>query len=253
MIAGSPRTPAWKLTNLWNSLALLVEHRLCARELDRDRDGVGAHHPGLLAQIGLRDDQRVLDHPLGLFGEQPVEAAIERHAGDDGHQDRRHRGDDRKQRRRCAHAAVSRRGRAAAPGPPARLPADDAEQQQHGHRVAKQHGDDDVMGRRDRREVGQYQEGDAAPTAAPARPRPRPAGAPTVRERRSRQRQAPRWRPGRRWSSLATTDNAGVLHERDGEIPCPPAQSDAFVQQCCRIATIPGPLRLPLVAPEGFP
>ena len=98
MIAGSPRSAGLEVDELVELVTLLVEHGLCARELDRDRDRVRAHHPGLLAQIGLRDDQRVLDHPFGLFGEQPVEPAIEGHAGDDGHQDRRYRRDDRKQR-----------------------------------------------------------------------------------------------------------------------------------------------------------
>ncbi len=95
---GKPADAGLEVHEFVELLAVVVEHRFCARELDCDRDGVGTHDPGLLAQIGFRHDQRILDHSFGRFGEQPVEAAVERHAGDDGHQDRRHRGDDRKQR-----------------------------------------------------------------------------------------------------------------------------------------------------------
>jgi hypothetical protein len=32
-----------------------------------------------------------------------------------------------------------------------------------------------------------------------------------------------------------------MLQQSDGEIPCSPTEGEAFIQQCCRIATIPGP------------
>ena len=104
---------AWALRNWWNCSRDLVEHRLGARELDRGRDDVGAHDLGVLAHIGFRDDQRILDQRLGLLREQPVEAAVERHAGHHGDQDRGHRGDHREQRD-DAHMQP-RRG---APAPP---------------------------------------------------------------------------------------------------------------------------------------
>ncbi len=138
---------------------VLVENRLGARELDRHRNGVGAHQPVLVAHIGLRNDQRGLDHALGLRRDQPVETAIDRDARYHGHQDRRHRGDDRKQ---GDDANMQPRAGAAAP---ARLdhapdfPADDSEQQPAGHGIADQDGLDRLVGRGDRREVGEYQEG----------------------------------------------------------------------------------------------
>ena len=70
---------------------------------------------------------------LGARGEQPVEAAVERDAGDDRDQDRRHRRDHGEQRD-DAHMQPCRR--AAAPARLHHLPdlvGDDAEQQEHGH------------------------------------------------------------------------------------------------------------------------
>ena len=81
------------LQELVELLAVLIEQRLGARHFDRRCNGVGADELGLLAHIGFRHDQRVLDHRAGLRREQAVEPAVERHARDDRDQDRRHRGD----------------------------------------------------------------------------------------------------------------------------------------------------------------
>ena len=78
-------------------LARFVEHGLGAGELDRGGDGLGAHELDLLAHIGVGDDQRILDERLSLLREQPVETAVERHAGDHGDQHRGNRGDDGEQ------------------------------------------------------------------------------------------------------------------------------------------------------------
>ena len=99
----------------------------------------------MLAHIGVRDDERVLHHRAGARREQPVEAAIERHARDDRDEDRRQRGDDRKQRDDLDVEAGRR------PPPPPRLEmmpdlaADDAEQQQHRERVHPEQGDDHIV------------------------------------------------------------------------------------------------------------
>ena len=96
-------------------VARLIEQGLGARELDGDGDRVGARELRVLAHIGVGDDQRVLDQRLRLLREQAVEAAVERHARDDGDQDRRDRGNDGEQRH-DAHMQPRRRAPA-----PARL------------------------------------------------------------------------------------------------------------------------------------
>ena len=97
--------------NWWNCSRVLVEQRLGARELDGDRDGLGARELRVLAHIGVRHDQRVLDQRAVLLREQAVETAVERDAGDHRDQDRRHRGDHREQR---DDAHMQARGGAAA-------------------------------------------------------------------------------------------------------------------------------------------
>ena len=52
------------------------------------RDGLG-----VLADIGVGDDQRLLDHGARARREETVEAAIERGAGDHGDEDGRNGGD----------------------------------------------------------------------------------------------------------------------------------------------------------------
>ena len=141
-------------------LARLVEQRLGARKLDRGSDAFGAHELHLLAHISVGDDQRVLDERLRLLREQPVEAAVERHACNDGYQHRRNRSDNREQGN-DAHVK-SRRGAPAAPrlhNTPD-LARNDHNEQKDRDRVGQEERDHDLMGRRDRREPGQHEEGD---------------------------------------------------------------------------------------------
>src|SRR5215831_15966719 len=140
-------------------LARLIEQRLCARELDGDRDAVGAHELDVFAHVGIGNDKRVLDQRLRLLREQPVEAAVERDTCYDGDQNRRNRSDDGEQ---GYDANVQPRGRAAAPprlhdAPD--LARDDRYQQKHRGRVREQQRDDDLVRRGDRRETGEHNEG----------------------------------------------------------------------------------------------
>ena len=237
--AASPRTEAWKVRNCF-SLSRSCSNIGLVRAMSNGHDhDIGAHDLRVIAQIGFRHDQRILDCGARAGGEQPVEAAIERHAGDDRDQDRRRRGDDGEQ---SDDAHMQPRG-----GPPGaaglhHLPHfahDDAEQQQHRRRVREQQRDDDVVGRRNRRQVGENDEGDEGRQQRqtdrdrPEHPRFAPLGG------RSRQARFRRWQPVRRswtpgsgWRSAAAPRRTAQRGER---LP----GTDAFIQQCCRIATNP--------------
>ena len=138
--------------------AVLVEHRLGARQLDRGPDDVGAHDLGMLANIGLGDDHRVFDQRLGLLGKQAIEPAVERDARHHGDQNRRHRRDQRKQRN-DTHVQPCR-----GPPTPACLqdapdfPPDERQQKKDRERVHQQEREDDLVGRQNRREVGEDHE-----------------------------------------------------------------------------------------------
>ena len=142
-------------------VAVLIEQGLGARHVDRHRVGVGANRLRVLADIGVGDDEGVLHHRAGPRREQPVEAAVERHARDDGDENRRQGGDDREQGDDLDVEACRR------PAPPPRLEnmpdlaADDAEQQQDRERVHPEQGDDHVVGGLDRGEAGEHDEGRA--------------------------------------------------------------------------------------------
>ena len=183
---------------------------------------------------------------LGLLREQPVEAAVERHARDHRDQDRRHRRDHREQARRSAHAAAPRRGRGAAPAHTPDLARDDHDEQKDRDRVDQEQRDDDLVGRRDRREPGQHDEGherrqqrerDGRKSRAPAASHPGAGAAAAVAS-----------------SAVAAWPTSVIRSSRPKREPVtvrqqPPAWAppdhrryftDAFIQQCCRIATIPG-------------
>ena len=138
----------------------MIEQRFGAGKLDSDGDGVGADELHVLAHIGVGHDQRVLDQRMGLLREQPVEAAVERDAGDHRHQDGGHRGDDGEQ---GDDAHVQSRRRAAAPPRlhhPPHLARNDEDEQEHGAGVDGEEKDHDLVGRHDRGEAGEHHEGD---------------------------------------------------------------------------------------------
>ena len=133
---------------------------------------------------------------------------------------------------------------AALPAPPRLhdvpdLAADDAEQQQHRERVDPEQGDDHVVGRGDRRQVGQHHEGREGRQQRHAdRRRPEQAGRESCRF-------------GRRLGSLRGQRVSNS--DRGHELPTSPlaprrksshcggrAAADAFLQQCCRIGHFRG-------------
>jgi hypothetical protein len=97
---------------LTKAIAVLIKERLGTRDVGCNRDDIGADDLRVIAQIGFRHRQRILDHRARADVEDPVKAAIERDAGDDRDQDRRHRRDYRKQ---ADDADMQLRGSAAAP------------------------------------------------------------------------------------------------------------------------------------------
>ena len=151
--------PACALTNWWNSVAILIEHRFCARQLDRGRDDIGANDLGMLADVSLRHDHRIFDQRLSLLREQTVEPAVERDARNHSDQNRGNRGDQRKQGD-DAHMQPRRR-----PAAPARLqnapnfPADKCQQQKNREGIHQQQREDDLMGRQNWREIGKHHKG----------------------------------------------------------------------------------------------
>ncbi len=140
-------------------VAVLLEQRLGTGHVDRHRVGVGPDRLGVLADIGVRHDERVLHHRAGAGRKQLVEAAVERHARDHRDQDGRQRGDDREQR----DDLDMEPGRRPAPSPRLDdvpdLAPDDAEEQQHRERIHAEQRDDDIIGRIDRGQAGENDEG----------------------------------------------------------------------------------------------
>jgi hypothetical protein len=99
----------------------------------------------VVAQVRFGDDERVFDGRACARGEQSVEAAIERDARDNRDENRRYGGNDRKQ---SNDPDMQSRGGATAASRLYDLPylaQDDAQQQQHRHRVHKQQGYDHVV------------------------------------------------------------------------------------------------------------
>ena len=163
-------------------------------------------------------------------------------------EDGRHRRDHREQR--DDPDVQPRRGAAAPAGlhHEPDLAGDDAEQQEDGERVDQQQRDDDLMGRRDRRQVGKHHEGRKGRQQRKAEPR---------RDRAPAWHGSaawPRFRQVSVWSTLAilvimprqprlelSTRRPGCAHRNA------PAgwnrPTDAFIQQCCPIATFPRRMR----------
>jgi hypothetical protein len=238
---GEPAHRGLEGQELLELVVVVLELRFVARDVDRHDHDVGAHDLRVVAQIGLRHDQRIFDRRARARREQPVEAAVERDAGDDGDQDGGRGGDDRKQ----ADDANVQLG-AGAPGTPClhhqpNLAHDDAEQQQHRGGVHQQQRDDDVMGRRDRRQIGQHDEGGECRQHREA-----------DRDRAEHPRFGPlgggcrkrgfggsglfdaQMIPGRGWQGLTVPAFRFWARGRVW-----PSGTDAFLQQCCRIATNP--------------
>ena len=139
-----------RLQQLAKPFAVGIEQRLGAAEVERHRGDFIADQLAVLVEIDLRDDERILDDALDARREQRREPALERDAGDDRDQHGGNSGDHREQRD-DAHMQPGAR-----PPAPARLhdapdfAPDDRDQQKRRDRIDRQHGDDDLMSRRDR-------------------------------------------------------------------------------------------------------
>ena len=129
-VSGRPRTRRLRGQELAEALAVAVEQRLGAADVERHRGDLAADQRAMLVEIDLRDGERVLDHRLDAGREPGRKPAVERDAGDDRDQHRGNGGDHREQ---PDDAHMQPRAR---PSAPARLhdlpdfPADDADQQQ---------------------------------------------------------------------------------------------------------------------------
>jgi hypothetical protein len=138
-------------------LAVLVEQRLGAPDVECHGQNLGADILRMLGDVGIGHDQRLLDHGAGARGEEAVEAAVERRARHHGDQHRRHRSHHAEQ---ADDAHMQAR---AGPSAPARLDhlpdfaPDDGEQQHAGRRIAHQQRDHDLVDRRDRGQPRQHQ------------------------------------------------------------------------------------------------
>ena len=78
-------------------IAILIEDRLGAAKVVGHGQNLAADRLGVLVHIGVRDNQRLLDHGARARREETVEAAIERRRRDQGDKNCRHRGDHREQ------------------------------------------------------------------------------------------------------------------------------------------------------------
>ena len=74
-------------------IAVLIEYRLGAAEVVSHGQQIAADRLGMLADISVGDDQRLLDHGAGARREETIKPAVQRRAGDDGDEDSRHRRD----------------------------------------------------------------------------------------------------------------------------------------------------------------
>jgi hypothetical protein len=143
-------------------VAVGVEQLALLGEILGDEGDVAARHFRLLADIGFGHAFSAADDVAGAFGEPCVEAAVERHRGEQGDNQRRH-GCEQRQHRDDLDVQTSPRLLA-----PARLdqgadlPADQRRHQRHQRGVGDEEGDHHLARRADRREPGEHEErGDA--------------------------------------------------------------------------------------------
>ena len=173
-----------------------------------------------------------------LLREQPIKTAVERHAGNDGHQDRRHRSDDGEQGD-DTHMQSRRR----APATPClhdapHLACDEQGEQQDRDGIGGEKRDHDLVRRRNRRQAGEHDERHQGRQQAQARRRPGRAIAQTIPAPALPQ-QLPirRLRLGRHWSSTNLVQNG---NSRKYARTPPVSGLMLLYQQCCRITTIQG-------------
>ena len=140
------------------SLGVLFKQRLGAPDIDRHGIEFGPQRFFVFIKIGLRHDQRILNHGAGTHGKQSVEPLVEGNAGQ--HRDQ-HCGRDRDdgKQRDDLHMQASPR-----PAPTPRLDdmpdlaPDNNEQQQHRDGIYPQQRNYHIRGRVDGQKAGQHHE-----------------------------------------------------------------------------------------------
>ncbi len=113
----------------------------------------------MFVDIGVGDDQRVLDDGPRADRKQPVEAAIEGDVGDDRHQYGWQHGDDREQANDLDMQPSGGPASAARLNHLPHLAGNNAQQQQDGRAVNQKERDDDLVGGRNGRQPGQDNKG----------------------------------------------------------------------------------------------
>ena len=130
-------------------IAIGIENRFGATKVVRHRQKVAAYRLGMLADIGVGHDHRLLDHRARACRKKSIESAVERGAGDHRDQDGRNSRDHREETDDLNVKARPRPPAAAGLHDLPDLAADNAEQQQAGDDVAEQELDHDLVNRCD--------------------------------------------------------------------------------------------------------
>ena len=139
--------------------AVLVKQRPRTGNVVGHPQDVAADQLRMFVGVGPGNDQRILHHLARRTREQPVQATVDGHVGDDRDQYRRKHGDDREQADDLDVQPCR------SPATPPRLnhqpdfADDDADQQQDGRRIDQQERIDHLAGWLDRRQAAQHHEG----------------------------------------------------------------------------------------------
>ena len=143
---------------LAKQVAVGVEQPARPVEIRRHQIGLAGERPALRVPVGRGDLDRVRHDRLDRAGEPGVEAAIERDGGDQRDEHRRKR---RHEAEQADDARVQARpGGAGAAGAheAARLPGDDADQDDDEHQIEEEQRPHDVVGRQDGRHAAEHEE-----------------------------------------------------------------------------------------------
>ena len=176
--AASPRTEAWNVRNWRKLVAVVLEQRLGAREVERHRHDVGAHDlrraranrpRATISEFSIAARVRVENSWSRPRSSVMLATIATRIAGTAAMTE------NRPTMRTCSRAPA--RPRAAGLHDLPDFAPDDGKQQHHGRGVDQQQRDHDVVGRRDRRQTGEHHEGDEGrQQSQPDRDRPEDAG-----------------------------------------------------------------------------
>ena len=225
------------------AVAVVVEHRLGAADVERHRQDVAADHLRVLVADRRRRRSassrssrwvRVENSRSRPRSSVTLATTATRIAGTAATTE------NSATMRTCSRAAARPRRRACTTCPD--LAADDAEQQQHGQRVDQQQRDDDLVGRR----IGVRSASTTKVTAADSSARPTAIGPSNARRRLARARRCRTALAGQRSAMLVMQPSrlraTGRARGTASDTPegLDRGATDAFIQQCCRIATNPG-------------